>query len=199
MQRSRELLNGPGWWEPCGFKQAQNRQSSENRFSPSAELAPCSTGNVVDFHKKWAFWPGFALTCFSQRDSSLLCGWINWDLSPLLICVFLDCKCWLSVQPSKQAPKMLIHCWSSEEEVQAASTKATWLAPGSLVALGGFPEVCFDGNTVMHNSPPSKDLATSFQNASYLLQWNSKMRELHTYQKKSLSSTAAVMQKTISS
>ena len=44
-------LNGPGWWEPCGFKQAQKRQCSENRFSPSAELAPCSTGNVFNFHK----------------------------------------------------------------------------------------------------------------------------------------------------
>ena len=50
-QKNRELLNGPGLWEPCGFKQAQNRQSSENRFSPSAELAPCSTGKVFDFHK----------------------------------------------------------------------------------------------------------------------------------------------------
>ena len=50
-QKNRELRNGPGWWEPCGFKQAQNWQSSENRFSPSAELAPCSTGNVFNFHK----------------------------------------------------------------------------------------------------------------------------------------------------
>ena len=128
----------------------------------------------------------------SLGDSSLLFGWVNFvNLRFSWLPVLIVCS------TKQEAPKMLIHCWSSEEEVQAASTKATWLAPGSLVALGGFPEVCFDGNTVMHNSPPSKDLAASFQNASYLLQWNSKMRELHTYQKK-VSSTAAVMQKTVS-